>query len=97
MIGREAYHNPWILSDADGVLFADREPPRTRQQVLTAFLPYVERELSRGLRLHQLTRHILGLFHGQPGGRAWRRHLSENAGKTGAGVETIRAATSQEI
>ncbi len=95
MIGREAYHNPWMLAEADWRLYRDERPVPTRHQLLEQFLPFVEQELERGVRLHQMTRHILGLFQGQPGARAWRRHLSENAHLEGAGVEVIRAAAEQ--
>ena len=64
----------------------------SRHEILQAFLPYVERELARGVRLQSIARHILGLFHGAPGGRQWRRHLSENAVKSGVGVDVLRAA-----
>jgi tRNA-dihydrouridine synthase A len=60
--------------------------------VLEAFLPYVERELDRGVRLHAMTRHILGLFHGQPRARAFRRHIAENAHLEGAGLEVVAEA-----
>ena len=92
MIGREAYQNPWLLAEADRVVFADPAPPPSRQEVLDRFLPYVERGLASGVPLNTMTRHILGLFQGQPGARAWRRHLSENAHRPGAGLEVLRAA-----
>jgi tRNA-dihydrouridine synthase A len=92
MIGREAYQNPWLLAEADRVIFADPAPPPTRQEVLDRFLPYVERGLASGVPLNAMTRHILGLFQGQPGARAWRRHLSENAHRPGAGIAVLRTA-----
>ena len=92
MIGRAAYHNPYLLAEADRVLFGDPHPVPTRLEVLEAFLPYVESELANGMRLQGISRHILGLFHGAPGGRQWRRHISENAFKTGAGIEVLQAA-----
>ncbi len=91
MIGREAYHNPWILAEADRVIFGDDHRAPTRNAVLDAFLPYVERELAKGTPLSAMSRHILGLFQGQPGARAWRRHLSEQAHRAGAGVEVLTA------
>lgn len=78
MIGREAYHNPWILADADTRLFGARQGPGSREQVLQAFIPFVEEQLRAGVRLGHITRHILGLYNGQPGARRFRRHLSEN-------------------
>jgi len=92
MIGREAYHNPWLFSQADSEIFGDPRPPLSRHQVLEAFVPFVERELSRGSSLQHISRHILGLFQGQPGARAWRRYLSENAHRRGAGPEVILEA-----
>nr|WP_274600218.1 tRNA dihydrouridine(20/20a) synthase DusA [Thiocystis violacea] len=89
MIGREAYHNPWILAEADRRIFGDTHPVPTRQEVLTAFLPYAERQLAAGVPLSAMSRHLLGLFQGQPGARAWRRRISENAHRPGAGVEII--------
>ena len=92
MLGRAAYHNPYILAEADRLLFGDESPIPTRHEVLEAYLPYVEQELARGIRLQGISRHILGLFHGAPGGRLWRRHLSENAVRAGAGLEVLQAA-----
>lgn len=92
MLGRAAYHNPYILAEADQLLFGDAHPVLSRHEVLEAYLPYVEAELARGIRLQGISRHILGLFHGAPGGRLWRRHLSENAVRHGAGLEVLQAA-----
>lgn len=92
MLGRSAYHNPYLLAEADRLLFNDPHPIPSRHDILDAFLPYVERELARGVRLQSICRHILGLYHGATGGRLWRRHLSENAVKPGAGVDVLRAA-----
>ncbi len=91
MIGREAYHNPWILVEADRMIFGDDRPLPTRHEVLEAFLPYVARELAAGRPLSAMSRHILGLFQGQPGARAWRRHLSEQAHRSGAGIDVLTA------
>jgi tRNA-dihydrouridine synthase A len=95
MIGRAAYHNPYLLAPVDQGFFGAATPPLTRHQVIEYFLPYVERQLTRGNRLGSMTRHILGLFQGQPGARAWRRHLSENAHRPGARVEVIIGALRQ--
>jgi len=92
MIGREAYQNPWMLANADRVVFADPAPLPNRQEVLDRFLPYVEQGLASGVPLNAMTRHLLGLFQGQPGARAWRRHLSEKAHRPGAGLEVLRTA-----
>ncbi|MCW5728706.1 tRNA dihydrouridine(20/20a) synthase DusA [Parvibaculum sp.] len=92
MLGRAAYQNPWILAEVDRRFYDDDHPVPTRHDVIENFLPYVERELARGTHLHAMTRHILGLFQGCPGARAFRRHISENAPRPGAGVEVIRDA-----
>lgn len=92
MIGREAYQNPWMLADADRLIFGEQGPPSTRHEVLERFIPYVEAQLVDGVPLNAMSRHILGLFQGQPGARAWRRHLSENAHLPGARAEVLTAA-----
>lgn len=92
MIGRAAYQTPWLLADADRVIFSDPTPPPTPHEVLDAFVPYVEHQLAAGVPLNAITRHILGLFQGRPGARRWRRHLSEQAHKPGAGIEVLRDA-----
>ena len=89
MLGRAAYADPYLLAEVDGALFGAREVPPSRLEVLDRFVPYVEAELSRGSRLNSMTRHILGLFHGQPRARAFRRHLAENAHRDGAGLEVL--------
>jgi tRNA-dihydrouridine synthase A len=94
MLGRAAYADPYLLAEVDGALFGAVEAPPTRLDVLDAFRPYVEAELARGARLNQMTRHILGLFHGQPRARAFRRHLAENAHLDGAGIEVLEEAQS---
>ena len=92
MIGRAVYENPYLLAEVDARLFGDATPLLSRRQVIEAFLPYVERQLGQGTPLHSMTRHILGLFQGVPGARAWRRTLSEQACRRGAGVEVIETA-----
>jgi tRNA-dihydrouridine synthase A len=92
MLGRAAYADPYLLAEVDQVLFGAEETPPARLEVLDAFEPYIETELARGARLNQMTRHILGLFHGQPRARAFRRHLAENAHLDGAGLEVLAAA-----
>jgi tRNA-dihydrouridine synthase A len=95
MIGRAAYQTPWLLADADRIIFNDPAPPPTPHEILDAFVPYVERQLAEGVPLASITRHILGLFHGQPGARRWRRVLSEQAHRPGAGIEVLREAAAQ--
>jgi tRNA-dihydrouridine synthase A len=92
MLGREAYHNPWLLKDVDALLYGRPAQALSRTEVLQLFFPYVERQLSEGLALHHMTRHILGLFQGQAGGRRFRRHLSEHAHRSGAGLDVLQAA-----
>ena len=92
MLGRAAYHNPWLLARVDAELFGDAHPVPSRHEVLEAFLPYVERELGAGRRLCQISRHVLGLFQGCPGGRRFRRHIAEQGYRDGAGTEVLRQA-----
>lgn len=92
MLGRAAYQNPYLLAEVDARFYGEAAAPLSRHEVLEAFLPYVQRELAHGTHLHAMTRHILGLFQGQPGARAFRRHISENAPRAGAGIEVIREA-----
>ena len=90
MLGRAAYHDPHVLHRLDAALAGTAEQPR--EALLRAFLPWVEAQLARGLALRHVTRHILGLFHGQPGGRAFRQILSEGASRPGTGIELIERA-----
>jgi len=91
MIGREAYHNPWMLAAADESIFGDTSMPRTREAVLEEFLPYMEAQLAQGTPLRAMTRHMLGLYQGMPGARNWRRSLSEGVAK-GGGLELVYEA-----
>jgi len=89
MIGRAAYHQPGdILSDVDEEIFGAPKGQGVDRAVM-AMLPYIEAHLGKGGRLHQVTRHMLGAFAGQPGARRWRRHLSQEAHKDGAGPEVV--------
>ncbi len=92
MLGRAAYHTPYVLAEADRRIFGDEGEVPTRHEVVARFLPFVERHLEEGVPLHRMTRHIIGLFQGLPGARAWRRHLSTQATRPGAGVEVIEQA-----
>lgn len=92
MIGREAYDNPYLFATADRDLYgADLTPP-SRQQVVAAMLPYIDRWVSQGLKLSHITRHLLQIFAGQPGTRRWKRILTEKSVLPGAGVEVVEAA-----
>jgi tRNA-dihydrouridine synthase A len=84
MLGREIYHNPYLLSQVDGQLFGDDSPVKSREEVIQALIPYIQQQLRQGVRLNTIARHLLGLFHGVSGARAWRRHISENANQAGA-------------
>jgi tRNA-dihydrouridine synthase A len=92
MIGRAVYHNPYLLAQVEQHFYGDFHPAPTRHEIVEAFLPYVEQQLAQNISLSSMTRHILGLFQGQPGARVWRRYLSEHAHQPGAGTEIIREA-----
>jgi tRNA-dihydrouridine synthase A len=92
MLGRAAYQEPWRLIDVDAELFGEAVPFATMKDVFEAMMPYIERELSLGTRLHSITRHFVGAFHGVPGARAFRRYLAEHGVKQGAGVDVLKAA-----
>lgn len=93
MLGRAAYHQPWdALGRADPEIFGTPAPFESARDAAHAMLPYIEAHLIAGGRLHQITRHMLGLFAGQPGGRHWRRALSVGGAQRGAGPELILAA-----
>ena len=92
MLGRAAYQEPWRLINVDPELFGEAGPFATMKDVFEAMMPYIERELSRGTRLHSMTRHFVGAFHGVPGARAFRRHLAEHGVKAGADVDVLKAA-----
>ncbi|OZB17140.1 MAG: tRNA dihydrouridine(20/20a) synthase DusA [Marinobacter sp. 34-60-7] len=92
MLGREAYHNPWLLAGVDSEFFGEDAPVVSRHEALKRMLPFIQQELDRGVYLTHISRHIMGLFLGMPGGRQFRRHISENAHKPGAGIEVIEQA-----
>jgi len=92
MIGREAYQNPFFLRHIDHQLFDADPPVLSRNTIFEAYMSYCETQLAKGLRLHFMTRHILGLYQGQAGARNFRRHLTEHANKPGAGIEVMQRA-----
>jgi tRNA-dihydrouridine synthase A len=92
MLGRAAYHEPWRLLAADTELFGEAAPHAVMKDVFEAMMPYIESQLAQGTRLHAITRHFVGAFHGVPGARAFRRHLAENGVKPGAGINILRDA-----
>jgi len=92
MLGRAAYQEPWRLLNVDPELFGEAAPFASMKEVFEAMMPYIERELAAGTRLHSITRHFVGAFHGVPGARAFRRYLAEHGVRAGAGPEVLRAA-----
>jgi len=93
MIGREAYYNPYLLAAVDRELYGDTQAPvKTRQQIVEELYDYIDEQLASGVALHAITRHILGLYQGCNGAKAWRRHLSENGTKPGADIRVIETA-----
>jgi len=92
MLGRAAYQEPWRLLDVDPRIFGEAAPYATMKDVFAAMFPYIEDQLAQGTRLHSMTRHFVGAFHGVPGARAFRRHLAEKGVKPGAGVDVLRDA-----
>jgi tRNA-dihydrouridine synthase A len=95
MLGRAAYQEPWRLLSADPELFGEPAPHATMKDVFEAMMPYIEGQLARGTRLHSITRHFVGAFHGVRGARAFRRYLAENGVRHGAGINVLREAIAQ--
>jgi tRNA-dihydrouridine synthase A len=94
MMGRTAYQEPWRLLAVDPKIFGEPAPFASSLAAAEALIPYIERELARGVRLHAITRHLHGLFQGVPGARAYRRHLATEAVKPGAGANVLHEALS---
>jgi tRNA-dihydrouridine synthase A len=94
MLGRAAYQEPWRLLAVDPELFGQPAPHASMNDALEAMMPYIADQLAQGTRLHAITRHFVGAFHGVPGARAFRRHLAENGVKADAGVNVLRDAIS---
>ncbi|MDB1122845.1 tRNA dihydrouridine(20/20a) synthase DusA [Vibrio algarum] len=92
MVGREAYQSPYILAEVDQQIFGRDKPIKKRSQVVHEMYPYIESQLEQGAYLGHITRHMLGLFQSMPGARQWRRYISENAHKKGAGIEVVETA-----
>jgi len=89
MLGRAAYQEPWRLLDVDAEIFGAPAGPRSMKEAFAAMMPYIARELASGTRLHAITRHFVGAFHGVPGARAFRRHLAEHGVRAGAGIDVL--------
>lgn len=92
MMGREAYHNPFVLAEVDREIYVEDSAPLSRDEVLEAFIPYCETQIAAGARLNHMARHVLGLYTGQPGGKRFRRFLSENGHSAGAQAALLREA-----
>ena len=93
MIGRQAYQQPWFLTELERTFGqASADLPASRHDAVQRMLPYIRSELAQGTELKRVTRHMLGLFNGQPGARAWRRYLSEHAHRASAGIDVLHAA-----
>jgi tRNA-dihydrouridine synthase A len=92
MLGREIYQNPYILANVDQQIFRQNAPAKTRMDVVLALIPYLQQQLAQGVRFNSISRHILGLFHGETGAKGWRRYLSENATKSGADEQVLLQA-----
>ena len=92
MIGRAAYDNPYIFATSDRDFYQADQPSPSRHAVAAAMLPYIDFWVAKGLKLHKISRHMLQLFSGQPGSRAWKRHLTEQSSCPGAGSDVIRNA-----
>jgi len=92
MLGRVAYHHPWVLAEAERYCFAGAAPQRTREDVVHALVAYAGEQMRHGVALRSITRHTLGLYHGAPGARAWRRTLSDAGLLKSAGPEIFLRA-----
>lgn len=97
MMGRAAYQEPWRLLQVDPALFGEAPPFASAKEAAMALMPYIERELAAGARLHAITRHVLGLFHAVPGARAFRRHIATEAVKLGAEARVLTEALAQVL
>ena len=90
MLGRAAYYTPWELAKVDSIFFNAPDPCKGRTDAVRAMFPYIEQQLAKGVGLSKISRHMLGLFHGQPGGRHWRQIISGQSHAPGTGVEVLR-------
>ena len=89
MVGREVYHNPYLLAEVDARIYGCINPIRSRNEIIELLIPYIREQLAQGERLNSISRHILGLFHGVAGARAWRRYISEHAHRADADENVI--------
>lgn len=93
MMGRSAYHNPWLLTEVESQIFQQEPRFSNPLEALDAMLPYIEEQLGRGVRLNAISKHLLGLFQGRPGTKLFKRYISEHAFKKGAGAEVLIQAS----
>jgi len=94
MIGREVYYNPFLMNQVDQEIYGKAQNEASAFDVLEQYMEYMQKQMEQGVYLKHMSRHLLGLFIGQAGAKAWRRHISENAHKKGAGIEVIKEAVS---
>lgn len=92
MIGRAAYQTPYILAEVDRIFYNDNHPIPTRHDIIEKMMVFIQEQLNNDIYLNHITRHIINLFHEQPGARGFRRHISENAHKPGANIDVIKKA-----
>ncbi len=97
MLGRAAYHTPELLLDVDARFFDAPRPVEDGAEAVMRFMPYMARKLETGVRLHDMTRHLLGLFAGRPGARAWRHHLATHGSALGANLDVVKAALAKVV
>ncbi|AFY76365.1 tRNA dihydrouridine synthase A [Pleurocapsa sp. PCC 7327] len=97
MIGRAAYDNPFLFATVDRDIYGEKVTPPTRREVVESMLPYIDYWLKKGWKLHAISRHMLELFAGQPGSKAWKRHISENAHLPGADSQVLREALAKVL
>ena len=92
MVGREAYSNPYLLAEVDGRFYNDEHPIASREEIAAQYIQYCDEQIQQGQLLKYMSKHVLGLFQGLPGARRFRRHISENAHKAGAGISVLEDA-----
>lgn len=92
MMGREVYSNPYVMASVDQEFYGGDEPAKTRDQIMHEYIEYVDRRLAVGNRLNALSKHVVGLYHGEPRSRLWRRHISENAHIPGSDSSVLQQA-----
>ena len=97
MIGRAAYHDPYLLAEVDHLFFDDKSVKPSRREIVESYKPYIEGCLNNGMRLPSISRHIMGLFRGEPYGKVWRKHLGDFARKPGANLRVIDEALEQML